>query len=421
VRVSNSSGSKTKFTVIVPTRERAGTLHYCLKTLLAQDYANFEILVSDNFSQDDTEAVVAIFADPRIRYVNTGRRMSMSHNWEFALTYVSSGWVLFVGDDDALVPNALQTLDWVIQESGCEAMTTASCTYWWPSHFPTMPAGELSIPMPTSMPYRVKDSKEMLAKVMRGLAEYRELPWLYNGGAASIDLINRLRAPDGAYFRSLNPDIYSAVTLALGTKNYVALDIPIAINGASKYSGGTSHMLGHKKDKDSPTAKFLAEDNIPFHSSLIFGKSFLIMAYECYLQAAHLYQTSAYQLEAQLRAALAVAPKPFLAEIRSECAGIAERNKVRPPSRSAVLVARTMHSFRSLFRRVTQRQSITLPAAQIGANDVWLASLAVNDIYRMFAFLTQRSPLSRWVTGAFFFSNSLIRYLGRIMPGRKAG
>jgi glycosyltransferase involved in cell wall biosynthesis len=421
VQISNSCGSKTKFTVIVPTRERAGTLYYCLKTLLAQDYANFAILVSDNFSQDDTAAVVAAFADPRISYVNTGRRMSMSHNWEFALTHVSSGWVLFVGDDDALVPNALQTLDWVIQESGCEAMTTANCTYWWPNHFPTMPAGELSIPMPASTSYRVKDSKQMFAKVMRGLAEYRELPWLYTGGAASIDLINRLRAPDGTYFRSLNPDIYSAVTLALGTKSYVALDIPIAINGASKHSGGTSHMLGHKKDKDSPTAKFLAEDNIPFHSSLVFGKSFLIMVYECYLQAAHLYQTPAYSLEMQLKAALTVAPKAFLTEIRSECARIAEKNKVQPPNEPGVLVARTMHRVRSLFRRFTQRLSITFPAAQIGVSDVWLASLAVNDIYRMFAFLTQRSSLSRWVTSAFFFSNSLIRYFGRIMPSRKVG
>ena len=421
MQISNSCGSKTKFTVIVPTRERAGTLYYCLKTLLAQDYTNFAILVSDNFSQDDTAAVAAAFADPRISYVNTGRRMSMSHNWEFALTHVSSGWVLFVGDDDALVPNALQTLDWVIQESGCEAMTTANCTYWWPNHFPAMPAGEVNIPMPTSTPYRVKDSKIMLSKVMRGLVEYRELPWLYNGGAASIDLINRLRAPDGAYFRSQIPDIYSAVTLALGTKSYVALDIPIAINGASKHSGGTFHMQGHKEDKDSPAAKFFAEDNIPFHPSLILGKSFLIMIYECYLQADHLYQTPTYPLAALLKAALVVAPKPFLTEIQSECAGIAKRNNVRLPSGPAVLVARTMHRVRSLFRRLTQRLSITFPAAQIGASDVWLASLAVNDIYRMFAFLTQRSSLSRWVTSAFFFSNSLIRYFGRIMPSRKVG
>ena len=46
---------QTKFTVIVPTRERADTLHYCLQTIVRQKYDNLQILVSDNFSQDDTE------------------------------------------------------------------------------------------------------------------------------------------------------------------------------------------------------------------------------------------------------------------------------------------------------------------------------------------------------------------------------
>ena len=48
-----------------------------------------DILVSDNFSKDSTEEVVGDIRDPRIRYVNTGKRVCMSHNWEFALSNVS--------------------------------------------------------------------------------------------------------------------------------------------------------------------------------------------------------------------------------------------------------------------------------------------------------------------------------------------
>ena len=44
-----------KFTVIIPTRERAETLYYAIKTCVEQDYENLEIIVSDNASQDDTE------------------------------------------------------------------------------------------------------------------------------------------------------------------------------------------------------------------------------------------------------------------------------------------------------------------------------------------------------------------------------
>src|SRR6476660_1337418 len=98
---------QTKFTVIVPTRERADTLPYCLQTIVRQKYDNLQILVSDNFSQDDTEQVVRRVADSRIVYINTGRRIGMARNFEFALSHVKDGWVTYLGDDDGLLPNGL--------------------------------------------------------------------------------------------------------------------------------------------------------------------------------------------------------------------------------------------------------------------------------------------------------------------------
>ena len=238
----------TKFTIIVPTRDRALSLQYCLKNLLKQDYQNFEVLVSDNCSKDDTATVVSTFQDARIRYINTGNRVSMSHNWEFSLSHVNEGWVLFVGDDDGLLPNALKTLDKVIKESGCEALTTATCSYWWPHHFPFMPDGQLSVPLPSKKLYEIRRSDIVLDKVMNGRVGYQELPWLYNGGASSVALLKRLRALDSRFFRSFNPDIYSAISLGLGTNSYASINIPIAINGASKFSNGTSSMFGQNQD-----------------------------------------------------------------------------------------------------------------------------------------------------------------------------
>ena len=36
------------FSVVIPTRERADTLHYCLKSCIAQAFEDVEFLVSDN-------------------------------------------------------------------------------------------------------------------------------------------------------------------------------------------------------------------------------------------------------------------------------------------------------------------------------------------------------------------------------------
>ena len=76
------------FTVVIPTRERCDTLEHTLRTCVMQEYTNLEIIVSDNYSQDHTREVVEYFKDSRIRYINTGKRISMSDNYEFALSHV---------------------------------------------------------------------------------------------------------------------------------------------------------------------------------------------------------------------------------------------------------------------------------------------------------------------------------------------
>jgi glycosyltransferase involved in cell wall biosynthesis len=82
------------------------------------------IIVSDNASTDHTEDVVREVADSRVRYVNTGTRVSMSHNFEFALSQVEDGWVTFLGDDDGLLPGALDRVNTAIHETGCAAVTS---------------------------------------------------------------------------------------------------------------------------------------------------------------------------------------------------------------------------------------------------------------------------------------------------------
>jgi hypothetical protein len=260
----------------------------------------------------------------------------------------------------------------------------------------------------------MKNSDVMLHGVMSGQAAYRDLPWLYNGGAASVALINLLRHKDGHYFRSLNPDIYSAISLALSTRYYVSVNVPISINGASKHSGGTSHMLGQKYDLVSPTSKFLAEENIPFHSKLVFGKSFQIMAYECYLQASHLYANPAYELAGQLKAALVVAPRAQFREVFAECKEMAERNGVAMPGRLSVELSRINFKFRGLKNRFTQRRAITVPAAKLGAWNVDSASDAAKHIYGMFDHVTHKSRIARVAAFGFVFLVSFLRYAGRI-------
>src|SRR5690349_14295603 len=100
-----------KYTVVIPTRERADTLYHTLRTCVDQDYENLSILVSDNCSADNTADVVHSFRDKRIQYIKTPARLSMSANWDFALDHVTEGYVNFIGDDDGLIPGSLDIVN----------------------------------------------------------------------------------------------------------------------------------------------------------------------------------------------------------------------------------------------------------------------------------------------------------------------
>lgn len=403
----------TKFTLIIPTRERPDTLEFCLRNILDQDYQNFEVLVSDNFSQDDTKQIVSNFLDSRVSYLNTGKRISMSHNWEFALSQVTSGWVMFIGDDDGLLPNALKTLNEVIQKTGCQAVSAMNCVYTWPGHFSSSPKGELSIPLRKKELFEVRDTAEWLRKAMNGDVDYRELPWLYNGGAADIDVINKLRTPSGVFFNSINPDIFSAVALSVGLSHYAYINAPVGVNGASKHSGGTSLMTNGGLSKASPSSKFLAEENIPFHPSLIFGRSIHMMVYECYLQAKYLYPISQFDLKSQLKTSISLSPKTFRSEITNDCLKIATINNVEMPSGVSIIIRRMQYGARVLLRKIFVQRLLTIPATDLDLADVHSASVAAKQIDALFASVAGASTASRQVLGVFIFFVSFIRYISR--------
>lgn len=386
----------TKFNIIIPTRERADTLYHCLKTVLLQDYENFIIIISDNFSQDNTREVVDSFNDPRIQYLNTGKRLSMAHNWEFALDYVTDGWVMFLGDDDGLYPWALQVINKNIKFSKVEAISSAFGGFYWPDHFNDFMQGSLSIPIGKDA--SLKDSRKELIRAFSGSLAYAKLPWLYNGGAASIDAINRARHPDGHFFCCQIPDMYSAVALSIVTENFLFIETPIAINGASKHSTGCSGMNSVAGKEGTPIFKYLSEDNIPTHEKLILGKSLQLTLYDCYLQSWHLHHDNLkIKLEDQLQVAIKVAPYEHWPEVKEQCRQIAVRN--------GICFADKKESVKDKILRFHYYQrgmswTVSFDAKRLGlknVNDAALASAAIYDC------LVNKFTGLRWFLSLYFF------------------
>ena len=282
--------NKVHFNIIIPTRDRADTLRYSLASAINQDYPHFNVLVCDNASTDDTAHVVAQFKDDRLRYIRAPKRLSMSENWEFALSYVSTGWVTILGDDDALLPGSLEFVNQIIQETGTKAVRSNGCNYVWPLQHDQASSGWLQVTRQKG--YRLIKSREILSQVLSGVKDYTELPVLYTGGFTSIDILNMAKDVVGYFYRSRTPDVYSGIVLSLLIDDYIYSYKPLAVNGSSKHSNGASQLYSRSASgSESPYQKYLSEDNLPFHpflcgpTDLPLIRSRQILVYEAYLQA----------------------------------------------------------------------------------------------------------------------------------------
>lgn len=71
-------GSPT-VTVLIPTFNRRHLLPRAVRSVLAQDYSDFEIIILDDCSSDDTPDVVRGFGDPRIRYIRNEVNQGSKH------------------------------------------------------------------------------------------------------------------------------------------------------------------------------------------------------------------------------------------------------------------------------------------------------------------------------------------------------
>ncbi|MGA3287079.1 MAG: glycosyltransferase family 2 protein [Bacteroidota bacterium] len=289
-----------KYTVIIPTRERAETLYHTLRTVVEQEYDNLNIIVSDNFSQDNTKDVVTSFSDSRIRYINTGRRMSMSENFEFGLNHVSEGFVMFIGDDDGLLPGAIRRVNAIVEKTGMRAVTSGIAQYVWPNHPDERSRHKMSWSIRDDV--EIRRSSEWIRNVLSFRPLYTfDLPGLYCG-FVHIDVINSMKK-DGVFFRSQTPDAYSAFACAVALNTYAFSHRPFAIHGASGRSNGASYLGGGDK---SESEKFFKENTIPFHPMLRVCPSFRVIASETFLQLRDAFPEKTSQYKFDLPALLSV-------------------------------------------------------------------------------------------------------------------
>lgn len=263
-----------KLSIIIPTRERADTLRHTLRTLVEQDIEECEFLVSDNFSQDSTQDVVNSFSDSRVIYKNTGRRLSMSDNWEFALTQARGKYISYIGDDDGFIKGSLSAAIKELECTKLNALVWEKAEYCWPDYIEPNMRNWITLRV-GGYKTQVVDGNKERQKVVEFKGGYTTLPCLYNG-IVNRNLLLELKnkSINKVFFNSISPDAFSGLALSSVIGEYLLSNFPFSVSGASRHSNGTSFMRrGTDGASDNPTTKFYSENKLIYDSKIILAPS----------------------------------------------------------------------------------------------------------------------------------------------------
>ncbi len=95
------------FSIVVPTYNRAESISDTIKSVLTQTYPNFELIVVDDGSTDDTEELVKAFSDPRVYYYKK-QNAERGAARNYGTARAKGDYVTFLDSDDVVYPRLLE-------------------------------------------------------------------------------------------------------------------------------------------------------------------------------------------------------------------------------------------------------------------------------------------------------------------------
>ncbi len=244
-----------RFSLIITTCDRQNLLEAAIRAALSIHFDDFEVIVSDNFSQPSAEPIVSRFDDPRIRFFRTESRLAMPDHWEFIWQQARGDYVIFVADDSALHPDLLTLASLAADNYDMDILSWRCSLYYHPDwdisyrHLPNR-GNILGVDPGTSDSLYTIDETAVLSHFAKELRFSGCFPSVVNF------LLRResgewIRRNAGRLHWAPCPDV-SASVLALGTirpGSYLFWDGFGAVGGRSKDSNIACCLSGGKESR----------------------------------------------------------------------------------------------------------------------------------------------------------------------------
>jgi len=94
---------KPFFSIVIPTYNRAEDLMFALYCIFQQSFINFEVIISDNCSTDNTKKSIQQLMEKRIRYFKNKENIDFVSNVGKAVSYAKGKYIFLHSDDDFML------------------------------------------------------------------------------------------------------------------------------------------------------------------------------------------------------------------------------------------------------------------------------------------------------------------------------
>ncbi len=254
-----------KFSILLPTRNRLDLLKFAVQSVLDQDYRDWEIVISDNASEDDVAGYVRSLADERVKYIRSDALLPVTRNWNRALEASSGQYFIMLGDDDCLLGDCLSIVAGLLREyDNPELIYTEAIQYAYPNVIPGVTEGFTQFGYcefltGKSEPFFLGRAAAVSA-VSKALGFRIAYSYNMQHSVVSREVVRKLAAK-GPFFQSPYPDYYATNALLLAASRVLVCPWPLVGIGISPKSFGF-YYFNKREDEGVEFLQNVAEPDI---------------------------------------------------------------------------------------------------------------------------------------------------------------
>lgn len=119
---------KPKVSVCIPNYNCAKFIGKAIQSVLNQTFTDFELIIVDNCSTDNSEEVIKSFSDPRIRFYKNETNIGMTRNWNRCISLARGEYISILCSDDAYMPRFLEKTTVMLDSNLRVGMAYTACS-----------------------------------------------------------------------------------------------------------------------------------------------------------------------------------------------------------------------------------------------------------------------------------------------------